>query len=300
MMADMAAEPAIELTPVALRPVATTSDARRDELAAFLRTRRARLTPASVGLPPGLRRRTAGLRREEVAQLAGVGVTWYTWLEQGRPINASVQVLDAIARTLRLDAVEHDHLLRLAGMHPLPTEAERATVPVAVLDVLTSLDPTPAMLVNARYDVLAQNSSYDALLRGWHSQACERRNVVWCCFTEPTVRKHYVNFDDEAPTIVATLRSAYARHVGEPEWNEFIRCVSARSPEFARLWARHDVATPGQREKVFHHDVVGELRLISTSLEVSALPEHRIIVCTPADDETRARLALLYQGSESP
>ncbi|HXR42100.1 MAG TPA: hypothetical protein VN738_06795, partial [Acidothermaceae bacterium] len=92
----------------------------------------------------------------------------------------------------------------------------------------------------------------------------------------------------------------YARHVGEPEWNEFIRCVSARSPEFARLWARHDVATPGQREKVFHHDVVGELRLISTSLEVSALPEHRIIVCTPADDETRARLALLYQGSESP
>src|SRR3954469_3641279 len=101
----------------------TYSKARRDELASFLRTRRERVTPADVGMPPGLRRRTPGLRREEVAQLAGVGVTWYTWLEQGRPINASVQVLDAVARTLRLDATERQHLYRLAGVPSVPEAA---------------------------------------------------------------------------------------------------------------------------------------------------------------------------------
>ncbi|HEX7105643.1 MAG TPA: helix-turn-helix transcriptional regulator [Acidothermaceae bacterium] len=291
MMVDMVAEPAIELRAASARP----SAARRDELAAFLRTRRARLSPADVGLPPGLRRRTAGLRREEVAQLAGVGVTWYTWLEQGRPINASVQVLSAISRTLQLDNAEHDHLLRLAGMHIFPTQEERATVPAEVLEVLNSLSPLPAILVNARYDILAQNEPYQALLRDWHTQPCERRNVLWCCFTEPEVRRHYLNFDAEAPRIVATFRSAYAQHVGEPVWQRFIACLSARSPDFSRLWERHDVAQPGQQQKVFWHDVAGELRMMSTSLAVSGLPEHRIIVCTPADDDTRARLALIHQ-----
>jgi transcriptional regulator with XRE-family HTH domain len=291
MMVDMVAEPAIELRAASARP----SAARRDELAAFLRTRRARLSPADVGLPPGLRRRTAGLRREEVAQLAGVGVTWYTWLEQGRPINASVQVLSAISRTLQLDNAEHDHLLRLAGMHIFPTQEERATVPAEVLEVLNSLSPLPAILVNARYDILAQNEPYQALLRDWHTQPCERRNVLWSCFTEPEVRRHYLNIDAEAPRIVATFRSAYAQHVGEPVWQRFIACLSARSPDFSRLWERHDVAQPGQQQKVFWHDVAGELRMMSTSLAVSGLPEHRIIVCTPADDDTRARLALIHQ-----
>jgi len=294
MMVDVVAESTIEFREPATPRVGRPNDARRDELAAFLRTRRARLSPADVGLPPGLRRRTAGLRREEVAQLAGVGVTWYTWLEQGRPINASVQVLSAISRTLRLDNAEHDHLLRLAGVHIFPTQRERAAVPAEVIEVLNALDPFPAMLVNARYDVIAQNDPYQALLRDWHTQRCERRNVLWCCFTEPDVRRHYLNFDCEAPRIVATFRSAYAQHVGEPVWQEFIACLAARSPEFEALWERHDVAQPGQQQKVFWHDVAGELRMNSTSLAVSSLPEHRIIVCTPADDDTRARLPLIH------
>src|SRR6202012_4850800 len=110
---------------------ASTSSARRTELAAFLRARRERINPEDVGLPPGTRRRTAGLRREELAQLAGVGVTWYTWLEQGRPINASVQVLDAIATTLRLDAVERAHLFRLAGVPGASGPAHRVDCPLA-------------------------------------------------------------------------------------------------------------------------------------------------------------------------
>lgn len=135
-----------------------TTQRRRPELAAFLRSRRARVTPADVGMPPGLRRRTPGLRREEVAQLSGVGVTWYTWLEQGRPINASAQVLDAVARTLRLDQPEHEHLYHLAEV---PYEPEREgpvqTVGEEIQGIIDALDPRPAAVYNSRYDILATN-----------------------------------------------------------------------------------------------------------------------------------------------
>src|SRR3954454_13235422 len=126
----------------------TYSKARRDELASFLRTRRERVTPAEVGLAPGLRRRTPGLRREEVAQLAGVGVTWYTWLEQGRPINASVQVLDAVARVFRLGAAERWHLYRLADVPGIPSGGDGERISAEVPGVLDALDPTPAGVYN--------------------------------------------------------------------------------------------------------------------------------------------------------
>src|SRR5881275_658631 len=129
------------------------SKVRRHELANFLRSRRARITPEQVGLPLVGRRRTPGLRREEVAQLAGVGVTWYTWLEQGRAINASVQVLDAIARTLRLDRAEREHLYRLAGLPRVPDPAETC-LPAEVQSVLDALSPVPAVVYSGRYDAL--------------------------------------------------------------------------------------------------------------------------------------------------
>src|SRR4051794_41747517 len=128
---------------------------RRNELAEFLRSRRARLSPGDMGLAPGLRRRTPGLWREEVAQLAGVGVTWYTWLEQGRPINASVQVLDAIARVLRLGPSERWHLYRLAELPGVPAPRSTDTVPSEVVAVLDAIDPSPACVYNGKYDLLA-------------------------------------------------------------------------------------------------------------------------------------------------
>src|SRR3954467_1643669 len=136
------------------------SKARREELASFLRTRRERVTPAEVGLAPGVRRRTPGLRREEVAQLAGVGVTWYTWLEQGRPINASVQVLDAIARVLRLGKAECWHLYPRAEVPGIPVPTATETLPPDVLRVLDALDPSPACIYNGKYDLIACNESY--------------------------------------------------------------------------------------------------------------------------------------------
>ena len=137
---------------------------RRSELAAFLRSRRERITPEDVGLPGGHRRRTAGLRREEVAQLAGVGVTWYTWLEQGRPIRASAQVLEAVARTLRLDAVERQHLFRLAEAPDMaPPDHSGPPLRPQVQVVLDGLNPMPASVVTERFDILAWNAAYDVL-----------------------------------------------------------------------------------------------------------------------------------------
>ena len=270
---------------------------RRTELAAFLRARRARIGPAEVGLPPGLRRRTPGLRREEVAQIAGVGVTWYTWLEQGRPIRASVQVLDAIARALRLDQAELEHLYRLAGVPAVPAEAPAAAVSPALREILDSLEPLPALLLNSRYDVLASNQAHKDLVYQWHPVPCQHRNILLCCFTEPEVRRRIVNFDEEAPRMVATFRASFAQHLGEPAWTAFVRRLCAASPEFAELWTRHDVASPGSATKHFMHPKAGLLRLRSTSLAVADMPEARIVVYTPTDEETRRRLPLTRRAT---
>jgi len=263
---------------------------RRAELAQFLRARREGLTPAEVGLPPGPRRRTPGLRREELALLAGVGITWYTWLEQGRPINASIQVLDAVAQTLRLDPAEREHLYRLAEATPVRSFADSAVIPPAVLEILSSFSPCPAVLVNGRFDVLESNDGHRAVFRDWHSMPCIHRNLLWCGITEPSAREKFVNYDDEVPYLVARLRASYAANIGDPEWEEDIRRLSELSPEFARLWARHEVAEAQMRLRIFRDPDVGELRFIVSELEVSALPGTRLIVYTPEDSGTRARL----------
>jgi MmyB-like transcription regulator ligand binding domain/Helix-turn-helix domain len=265
---------------------------RRVELAAFLKARRARILPTDVGLPPGMRRRTDGLRREEVAQLAGVGLTWYTWLEQGRPIRASTQVLDAVGRALRLDSAELEHLYRLADVPVPPSDAAAVTASPAVQEILDSMDPLPAVLINSRYDVLAANLAHEDLSWQWQSMPCECRNILWCCFTDPDARRRLLNFDEEMPRMVATLRAAFAQHLREPAWTGFIRRLSAASPDFAKLWARHEVANPESHVKHYLHPDAGLLRLRTTSLAVADLPEARIVAYTPVDEETRRRLPL--------
>src|SRR5215469_16153757 len=145
------------------------AERRREELGNFLKARRARLSPEDFGMPGGSRRRTPGLRREEVALLAGVGVTWYTWLEQGREINASTQVLDAVANTLRLDRAERQHMYQLAEATPLMTGALRGPVPDEVGEIVHSLDPLPATLTNGRFDILVSNAAHEDLFWEWHS-----------------------------------------------------------------------------------------------------------------------------------
>ncbi len=266
---------------------------RREELATFLRSRRERLTPAAVGLPPGLRRRTPGLRREEVAQLAGVGVTWYTWLEQGRSINASVQVLDALARTLRLDQAEREHLYALADV-PTAAEVVHEVLAPEVQMVLDALVPLPAAVYNGRYDTLAWNATYQALFPGLTRAQIGKRNVLWQMFTVPACCSAIGNRDAEVASMVATFRGVYARHLTEPAWTSFVARLSAASPEFAQLWAMHDVASPSTRIKTFIANL-GErnVHTTATSLAISATPEARIIVYTPVDDIDRERLVSL-------
>ncbi|HEX4701856.1 MAG TPA: helix-turn-helix transcriptional regulator [Pseudonocardiaceae bacterium] len=274
------------------RPAGATRR-RRAELGDFLKARRGRLSPADVGLPPGARRRTAGLRREEVALLAGVGITWYTWLEQGRPINASWQVLDAIAQTLRMAPVERWHLYRLAEATPVRWSSGSVEVPETVQAIVRSLDPLPASLVNCRYDVLGGNDAHEHLFWDWHTRPCVHKNTLWCCLTEPAARDRLVNFDEEAGYLVGRLRAEYAHHVGDPDWEEDIRRLAELSPEFARLWARQEVAGPSVRLRRFNFPAVGLLTFDATELAVSAMPGLRIQVYTPRDEQTWEGMARL-------
>ena len=276
----------------------STTQARRTELAAFLRACRERITPDAVGLPPGPRRRTPGLRREEVANLAGVGVTWYTWLEQGRPINASEQVVDAIARTLRMEPAERDHLFHLAELPP-PESAGATGISTELQDILDALEPLPAMLTNARYDVLGWNSTYRAVFPHIVGGSA-RPNTVWCIFTTPECCNPVVRPGDELPRLVAMLRSGYGRHVGEPEWESFLADLRAASPLFAQMWARQQVAAPGTMRKTFQHAAVGEIHATTTSLTVTGSPEMRIVVYRLDDDESREKLAFLRAHPEAP
>jgi transcriptional regulator with XRE-family HTH domain len=265
---------------------------RREELGKFLKARRARLAPEDFGMPVGSRRRTPGLRREELALLAGVGVTWYTWLEQGREINASVQVLDALARTLQLDRAGREHLYWLAEASPLLTGTARRPIPAEVREIVAALDPLPASLTNGRFDILLSNDASEELFWDWHEMPCIHKNTLWCCITEPSAREKFPQYEQEMPYLVARLRAGYARHVGDPDWEEDIRRLSGLSGEFARLWARHEVADPEPRTRTFIHPKAGPVTFAVTELEIPMLPEARLTVYTPADEQTRARLPL--------
>jgi transcriptional regulator with XRE-family HTH domain len=249
-------------------------------------------------MPPGPRRRTPGLRREEVAQLAGVGITWYTWLEQGRRINASEQVIEAIAQSLKLDRAEREHLFRLAEVTPTRSQPD-SSLPAELQGILDALDPLPASVTSARYDLLVWNEAYRALFPGVVTTSSRRVNSMWCAFTIPECCNPFVNRDVELPRMVAILRAGYGRHVGEPEWESFLADLRAASPVFEELWARQQVAAPGSLEKTFRHQAVGEIRMTTTSLHVVAAPDARIVVYTPRDAESRERVAWLRAHPEA-
>ena len=270
------------------------------ELAAFLRSRRERITPEDVGLPGGQRRRTAGLRREEVAQLAGVGVTWYTWLEQGRPIRASLQVLEAVARTLRLDTVERQHLFRLAEVPDTVTPADGGQLlRPEIQAILDGLSPMPAGVATERFDILAWNAGYAVLFPHIAEVAPSERNALLYCFSRSACCSTIENHTDQQASMVAQLRAAYGRHVGDPAWTGFIRRMEAASPEFAAMWATQDVAQPAYYVKVFRHPLYPRLEMTSTSFAVQAAPGTRMVVYTPVDDATRAAMERLVASDPS-
>ena len=268
------------------RPV-SPAQLRRQELGGFLRSRRERLAPTDVGLPPGGRRRTPGLRREEVASLAGVGITWYTWLEQGRNINVSEQVLEAIARTLLLDRHERSHLYTLAGATPPAEAIDSTVVSPQVRAVLDKLHPYPAIVTNGRYDLLAYNRAYLALLGDLDALPFEERNTLWIMFTKSTSAKCLLDKDEAKPRMVAQLRAAMAEHVGEPAWKCLVKRLQTASPEFREIWERHDVAEPENMRKRFLHRDLGLLQFTYLNSWLAPRAGLRLVSYIPADEATQ-------------
>ncbi|MFD7628220.1 helix-turn-helix transcriptional regulator [Streptomyces sp. NPDC059851] len=273
--------------------VAPRSDVRRHELAEFLRSRRERITPEQVGLPRGRRRRTPGLRREEVAQLSAVGVTWYTWLEQAREIQVSAQVLDAVARALLLDASERAHLFALAcTADPAPNTPCPSVTP-ALRAMLDQLAPFPACVQNSRYDILAYNSTYGRLLCDLDALPPEDRNCLWLAFTDPDWRRSVVDHAEMVRVLAAKFRASMAEHLAEPAWKGLVARLEARSPEFREVWARREVVGQGARAKYVLNPQVGLLHLEHTSLWLGPAPGPRLVTYAPLDEETRRRLERL-------
>jgi transcriptional regulator with XRE-family HTH domain len=265
---------------------------RRRELAAFLRSRRERLTPLQVGLPITGRRRTPGLRREEVAQLAGVGVTWYTWLEQGRDIRPSEQVLGAVARTLRLDPYERGHLFTLAGLPARPSQRDGNAVPPGVAALLGRLDPWPAVVTNARTDILDYNRGYNWLLGDVDELPFEERNTTLQCFLGRWEAR-MPDWPEHKARTVAQLRAAMADQVTDPNWKALVKRLRRESADFDRLWRQHDVTQPRNWTKRYRHPEAGLLQFHTTYLWLTPGPEIRLASYTPADAETAEKLATL-------
>ncbi|GGW38389.1 DNA-binding protein [Streptomyces lucensis JCM 4490] len=267
---------------------------RRRELAAFLRSRRERITPEQVGLPRGPRRRTPGLRREEVAQLSAVGVTWYTWIEQARATHVSAQVLDAMARALLMDRAERAHLFALAGTADPRSEAECTVAAKSAIKIVERLAPYPASLQNARYDLLAVNRPFAQLFGDPAELPPADRNCLWLLTASERWKRDFLDRDEMLRDLIAKYRAAMAEHVAEPAWQRLLRA----SREFRELWDRHEVAPMSPHVKRYRHPRVGLVRLEHRNMWLAPhAPAQRVVAYVPADEESEERLERLAEPS---
>jgi len=266
----------------------------RDELADFLRRRRAAIRPADVGIADGPRRRTSGLRREEVAMLAGMSVDYVIRLEQGRSSQPSTQLLAALARALRLSEDERDHLFHLAGHTPPPADGVAQLARAGLTRLLDLLGDTPAHVLSDLGEVLAQNR-VSVLLSGDHTRfSGDRRYHVWRWFTDPAARATCPPEEQESRSrqSVADLRAVAGRRPTDPTIAGLVSRLQAASAEFRGLWAAHDVAVRRSDRKTLLHPRVGRLVMDCETL-VTPDQRQKLLVLTPADPETRERLELL-------
>ena len=257
------------------------ADARRVEFGDFLRSRRERVSPKSVGIASGRRRRTAGLRREEVAELAGIGVDWYIRLEQGRTVSPSVTTIDALARALRLSKAEHAHLRALAR------DADRRAfavevVPDQIRRLLDGLNQ-PAYVTGRRWDLLAWNKIAEEVF-AFSRLAEADRNVLLCMFNNPATRKLFgAGWTDEARRMVAQFRATHDVWAGDPAFIALLERLRQGSPEFSRWWGAHDVRSTSSGRKLLHHPKEGALHFEYASFQANDDPSLKLIIYTPVE-----------------
>lgn len=246
----------------------STQEQRR-ELAQFIRSRRERRKPQDAGLPVVGHRRTPGLRREEVATLAGLSITWYTWLEQAREIRVSRQVLGSLANALGLDPVERDHLFRLAGEVPPGNAPPRPELPTQYELLLTHLNPNPAFIVSRRFDILAWNEGCELLYGDLGALPDERRNVLWLTFTSPEVRAMSENWEEEASHTLALFRTQVGERILDPDVVELLDALEESSPDFARLWQLKELAPFVPKPRTVNHPRLGVIELEYIKMHVA-------------------------------
>jgi transcriptional regulator with XRE-family HTH domain len=254
-------------------------DPQRSELGDFLRSRREKLSPKSMGLASVRRRRTPGLRREEVAELAGIGVDWYIRLEQGRTVSPSVTTIDALARALRLSKTEHGHLRALArnaGRRAFVPE----TVPPTIRRMVESLNQ-PAYVCGRRWDILAWNAAADEVFAFSRLPDADRNSLV-SVLTNPAMRRLFgATWEDEAKRIVAQFRATHDLWAGDPAFIDLLQRLRDGCPEFAAWWETHDVGSAAAGEKVLKHPKKGTLRFEYASFQANDDPALKLVIYTP-------------------
>jgi transcriptional regulator with XRE-family HTH domain len=232
-----------------------------------------------------------------VAAIAGVGTTWYTWLEQGRDVRASLDVLEALARALRLTPAERSHLITLGrGELPPPPPPEREGVSPTLRRLIENLGPSPAYLLGRRWDLLVWNRAYTAVFGDVSRLPPGKRNAVWLTLVDPARRQLFPDWEQGARRLVARFRADHAEHVGDPSFEKLVDALLEASPEFRSWWPRHEVLASGEGRKEVLHPVVGRLVFEHAVFRHAETPQQRLLIYSPLPDAgTPAKLARLLE-----
>lgn len=268
---------------------------RRRELADFLRTRRERLRPEQLGLPEGGRRRTPGLRRDEVAQLARISVDLYTRLEQARSISVSEMVLESLVQALRLNVHEREHLFLLAHQHLPPEKIVQCeeTVSPALQSYLDHLEICPAYILGKRWDILAWNQAAVVVFGNYEHVQGRERNSLWRIFTSPYLRQLLVHWEDDARRNLAQFRASTRHFLNDPWLTDFVEDLLQASPQFRAWWPLHDVLIRPEGHKEIRHPAIGTLQFNYLTFQVHDAPDLNIVTYIPKEAETEQKMRRL-------
>lgn len=270
---------------------------RYEELADFLKTRRAKILPSQVGLSSAARRRTPGLRREEIAQLAGIGITWYTWLEQGRPIRVSTQVVESLSRVLMLNKQERIHLYLLTNQ-PLPAELPgyEGTLSPILQHVLDSLRCCPSLVTDQRWNVIGWNKAACIIFGDFSEMTLRERNIVWAMFTDHKYKQLFTDWDMHAKDLLGRFRSTCGQYIEDPWIAQFVGDLKLVSEEFHTWWQLHEIETNREKYKQLNHPQAGRLDFEVSNFDVSDNSGLKMIVHTPSPGtDTANKMKILLE-----
>lgn len=275
---------------------------RYEALSAFLKSKRSKINPQSVGLPMGTRRRTPGLRREEVAQIAGVSTTWYTWLEQGRDIKVSSSVLEAIATALQLNNDERKYLFDLAleaNQNVSQQEIQQTKIPPSLEKILSELKHCPTYITDRHFQIVGWNRAAAHVFLDFEEIPWEQRNLIRLVFTRKELRALAVNWEHFVKGFLAIFRAYYGQYVGDEWYNRFLEEMTEFHPDFHSLWQESQVSIAPEVQIEFRHAKAGKMLFNLTSLQIQGDMDLRCSVFTPVEESTtESKLKRLMEKSK--